>query len=54
MFRESITRVQYIFTYPAPITTIFNGRATKALGMRSIAGNVKESCRGRKEEDLQG
>jgi hypothetical protein len=41
-------------TYPAPITTIFNGRATKALGMRSIAGNVKESCRGRKEEDLQG
>jgi hypothetical protein len=30
-------------TYPAPITTIFNGRATKALGMRSIAGNVRES-----------
>lgn len=24
-----------LVTYPAPITTIFNGRATKALGIRS-------------------
>lgn len=32
-----------VCTYPAPITTIFSGRATKALGTRSIAGDVKKN-----------
>jgi hypothetical protein len=34
-----------LVTYPAPITTIFNGRATKALGIKSdsiVAGMKKK------------
>lgn len=42
-------RSSSVCTYPAPITTIFSGRATKALGMRSIAGDVKEMLQKKKK-----
>ena len=34
-------RLATVKPYPAPITTIFNGRATKILGTISISGDVK-------------